>query len=126
MTNSLAYSLIIGKHMPSSPTPKKELYPTIADIIIRRYRQTRDWVSRDEIISELLSGRESASIIKHDWELNLAKIKAGKKYQDWETVLENYAGNWIDWFSKQFEYEGYHLDFRREKDNENKWVYMPK
>lgn len=112
--------------MQVKSTPKKELYPIITDIISHRYRQTRTWVSRDEIIFELLRRRESASTINSNWKRILAKIEAGGKHQEWETTIEGYTGNWVDWFSKQFNQEGYGSEFQRTKDGNNNWAYKPK
>ena len=111
--------------MTATVTPRKELYPIIADIIEKRFQQTKTWVSREEIIKELLSRKESASTIESNWKRNLAAIDAGKSYQLWETDLEQYAGNWVDWFSARFQQEGYNQQFKRNKLSDKKWSYIP-
>jgi len=112
--------------MGAKTTPRKELYPIIVKIINQRFRRTRTWVSREEIIHGLLNTRESASTINHNWKLNLAKIEAGKRHQLWETTLEGYAGNWVDWFSAKFDHEGYGRELQRGKDGYDHWAYKPK
>jgi hypothetical protein len=112
--------------MKTKATPRKELYPVIINIINNRFRQTKIWVSREEIIFELLNRQESVSTIEHNWKRNLAAIEAGKRYQEWETTLEGYTGNWVDWFSARFDHEGYGREFKRERDSNSNWSYKPK
>lgn len=112
--------------MKEKVTPRKELYPIISNIINARFRQTKTWVSRGEIVYDLLKRRESASTIEHNWKRNFAKIEAGKRHQEWETTLEGYAGNWVDWFSARFEEESYRMIFIRTKDSNHNWMYKPK
>jgi hypothetical protein len=107
-------------------TPKKELYPLISEIISEKFRQTNTWVSRDQIIFELLRRPESSGVIETNWRRVLDDIERGRPYQSWQTNLEQYTGNWVDWFSARFDYENYGNLFQRAKDNNNNWMYRPK
>jgi hypothetical protein len=118
--------MLIRTESYSEPVKRKVLYPIIASIIHEKFKQTGTWVGRDEIAYELTQREDSSSIVKSEWERNFARIKKeDKRHQKWETTVEGYAGNWVDWFSARFEPEGYDKEFCRAAACDDKWAYKP-
>jgi len=92
-----------------------EVFPEIARLIGELYKEKKDFVVHDEIVSALLRDERTDALIE-----NARKSDESEKTKEW------WASNMVQWFSQRIteEKSEYRLQFER-KSVDRAWAYKP-